>query len=165
MFYLFKMKEKVIIDKENPFSDVSTVLIRELTKELAERYEYMYDGSGAFQPKDVSVEKATFMVVWFDGKPIGCGAVRPLFENEIVEIKRMFVKPEFRKKGIARLLLTKLESVVAELGYKKIWLETGDRQPEAIRLYETAGYSRINNYGNYKENLHSNCFEKILLND
>ena len=159
------MKEKVIIKKENPFSVVSTALIRELSKELAERYEFTYDGSGAFQPEDVAVEKSVFMVVWFNGKPIGCGAVRPLFANEIVEIKRMFVKPEFRGKGIARLLLTKLESVATEMGYKKVWLETGDPQPEAIRLYENANYSRIINYGNYKENLHSNCFEKILQND
>lgn len=159
------MKEKVIIKKENPFSEVSTALIRELSKELAERYEFIYDGSGAFQPEDVAVEKAALLVVWLNGKPVGCGAVRPLFENEIVEVKRMFVKPDFRGKGIARLLLKKLELVAAEMGYKKVWLETGDRQPEAIRLYENTNYSRIINYGNYKENLHSNSFEKILQND
>ncbi len=77
----------------------------------------------------------------------------------------MFVNPDFRGKGIARLLLKKLELVAAEMGYKKVWLETGDRQPEAIRLYENTNYSRIINYGNYKENLHSNSFEKILQND
>ncbi|MBT3385687.1 MAG: GNAT family N-acetyltransferase [Prolixibacteraceae bacterium] len=159
------MKEKVIIKKENPFSEVSTVLIRELSKELAKRYEFTYDGSGGFQPEDVTVEKAAFLVVWINEEPIACGAVRPLFENEIAEIKRMFVKPEFRGNGIARLLLKKLESLAVEMGYKKIWLETGDRQPEAIRLYENTNYSRIINYGNYKENLHNNCFEKVLLND
>jgi len=150
----------VEIKAENSFSNVANELILELTKELAIRYEFTYDGSGAFQPDDVLGEKAGFFVVWHCGNPIGCGALRPLFENEIVEIKRMFVKHEYRGNGIAKLLLKKLEETAIQMGYIKIWLETGDRQPEAIQLYEKSGYSRIPDYGNYKENLHNNSLRK-----
>ena len=75
----------------------------------------------------------------------------------------MFVKHEYRGNGIAKLMLKKLEETTIQMGYNKIWLETGDRQPEAIQLYEKSGYSRITDYGNYKENLHNNSFGKVLI--
>ncbi|NOR73739.1 MAG: hypothetical protein GQ525_01135 [Draconibacterium sp.] len=59
--------------------------------------------------------------------------------------------------------MEKLEVTAIKMDYSKIWLETGDLQPEAIQLYEKSGYSRITDYGNYKENLHNNCFEKVLI--
>ena len=83
--------------------------------------------------------------------------------NEIVEVKRMFVKQEYIGKWIAKLLLEKLEVTAIQMGYSEIWLETGDLQPEAIQLYEKCGYSRITDYGEYKENLHNNSFEKVLI--
>ena len=152
----------ITIEKTDPFSETAGILIKELSAEISARYNFADDGSGAFQPEDVTGEKALFLVAHFNNQPAGCGALRPLFKNEIAEIKRMFVKPDFRGKGIAKYLLQELENKGKEMGYDKIWLETGDRQPEAIDLYKKAGYSRIPNYGIYKENLHSNCFEKLL---
>lgn len=152
----------ITIKKADPFSKIASELIKELSGEIAARYNFIDDGSGAFQPEDVTVEKAIFPLGWFNNQPVACGALRPLYKNEIAEIKRMFVKPEFRGKGIAGQLLLVLENEAEKIEYKKIWLETGDQQPEAIAMYQKAGYTPIPNYGIYKENLHSNCFEKIL---
>lgn len=165
IYIFFGMNEKVTIHQENPFSESANQLLNELTKEIAKRYDFTMDGKGAFSPDEVNNIKSGFFVARINGKPAGCGALRPLFKTEIAEVKRMFVKPEFRGKGIAKLILKKLEQFAVELGYKKIWLETGDRQPEAIKLYKNSGYSKIKNYGIDKENLHSNCFEKKLHND
>ncbi len=152
----------ITVEKTDPFSEIATELIAELSAEIAARYDFSDDGSGTFHPEDVTGGNAVFVVARFNGQPAGCGALRPLYKTEIAEIKRMFVRPGFRGKGIAGKLLSELENTAIKMGYKKIWLETGDRQPEAIRLYQKAGYNSIQNYGIYKENTHSNCFEKIL---
>ena len=162
-FIFFGMKLKAELKKENPNSEVANNLLELLTNEIARRYDFMMDGKAAFSPEEVEVENAGFFVLWVNRKPVGCGALRPLFENRIVEVKRMFVLPEYRRQGLARRITNMLETEARTFGYSKIWLETGDRQPEAIQLYEGSGYTRIENYGTYKNNLHSNCFEKILL--
>lgn len=102
------------------------------------------------------------VIVVYDGQlPVGCGALREL-SPEIMEVKRMFTLPEYRGKGIATLVLNELEKWAAELSYKKCILETGNRQPEAIRLYEKNGYKRIPNYGKYTDVYNSLCFAKEL---
>lgn len=90
-----------------------------------------------------------------------CGAFKP-FDNTSVEIKRMFTLPEYRGQGIGLLVLKELETWAKELGYTRCVLETGKKQPEAIRLYEKAGYSVIENYGQYIGVENSVCFEKCL---
>lgn len=160
---LFRIMEKEIkVLKVDPFSEDAGQLIDELTSEIARRYDFQMDGKGAFSPGEVTVDKAGFYLVYLAEEPVACGALRPLHGNEIAEVKRMYVKPGFRGRGLAKLVLETVEQAASDFGYKKIWLETGDRQPEAINLYESAGYRRIENYGIYKENLHSNCFEKMI---
>jgi putative acetyltransferase len=92
---------------------------------------------------------------------VGCGAIKE-YKADTMEVKRMFVPLEKRGQGIAAKVLIELEQWSKELNYKKCILETGLRQPEAIRLYEKSGYTRIPNYGQYKEVLSSVCFEKVL---
>jgi GNAT superfamily N-acetyltransferase len=92
---------------------------------------------------------------------VGCGALRPL-EVGIAEVKRMYVKKEMRGRGISVKILEALENFAKEFGYEKIWLETGIMQPEAIGLYEKAGYKRIISYGCYENNPLSVCYEKII---
>jgi putative acetyltransferase len=79
-----------------------------------------------------------------------------------MEIKRMFVNPELRGKGIATKVPIELENWVRELNFSKCILETGKRQPEAIRLYQKNGYEIIPNFGQYKNVGSSVCFEKII---
>ena len=92
---------------------------------------------------------------------IGCGAIKKYDENTM-EIKRMYVPVDQRGKGIATLILKALEKWTAELSYKKCILETGIKQPEAIALYQKNGYIIISNYGQYANVENSVCFEKIV---
>jgi GNAT superfamily N-acetyltransferase len=79
-----------------------------------------------------------------------------------MEIKRMYVTLEKRGKGIATLVLQELEKWSKELGFEKCILETGKKQPEAIRFYEKTNYHSIPNYGQYENAENSICFEKEL---
>jgi GNAT superfamily N-acetyltransferase len=79
-----------------------------------------------------------------------------------VELKRMYVVPEARGKGLSRMMLAALEARAREMGATRIVLETGNRQPEAVSLYETSGYTRIEGFGFYAEAPLSISFEKKL---
>jgi GNAT superfamily N-acetyltransferase len=101
------------------------------------------------------------LVAYVNKKPVGCGAFKP-FTGSSVEIKRMFVHPDYRGQGIAQQVLTELEKWAAELGYKSLVLETGRNQPEAIQLYTHTGYHMTENYGQYRGVENSVCFMKII---
>ena len=102
------------------------------------------------------------IICYVDDKAIGCGAFREYDESK-AEIKRMFVLPEYRGHGIALKILNELELWATELNYKEYILETGKKQPEAIRLYQKAGYSVISNYGQYIKVENSVCMMKTFL--
>lgn len=101
------------------------------------------------------------IVAYENNQPIGCGAFKE-FELGVAEIKRMYVKPELRGKGIAAEILSTLEQWAKEEGFKSCILETAIKQPEAIRLYEKCGYTRIPNYGQYIGVEISLCMQKEL---
>lgn len=149
----------VSVTIEDPCSDAALCLIRNLSTELGERYGD--DGAGAFSPDDVRSPDGAFAVAWLGEQPVGCGALRPL-ERGVGEVKRMFVEPGARRRGVARKILEKLGEIAGELGYTALRLETGVKQPEAIGLYESAGYRRVRCYGRYANNPLSVCFEKWL---
>ena len=77
----------------------------------------------------------------------------------------MFIHSNFRGKGLSKIILRELENWAKELGFSRLVLETGKKQPEAIGLYENAGFKKINNYGQYVDFPNSVCFEKVLSND
>jgi GNAT superfamily N-acetyltransferase len=104
------------------------------------------------------------LVAYKDELPVGCGAIKA-FDSVAMEVKRMYVLPEYRGRGIAKQLLNGLEKWAFELNYSKCVLETGIRQPEAVALYTKHGYKRIPNYGQYEGVLNSLCFEKSLIKD
>lgn len=101
------------------------------------------------------------ILVFEDETAVGCGALRH-FDSTTIEIKRMFVSPENRGKGIATLTLKALEDWARSLGYRHAILETGNKYPEAISLYTKNGYQRIPNFGQYEQVLSSRCFKKQL---
>ena len=101
------------------------------------------------------------IVAYLDEKLVGCGAIKEYSDNT-TEVKRMFVLPEIRGRGIATTILTELENWARELGYKSCILETGKKQPEAIGLYQKNSYQLIPSYGQYKNVENSVCFEKKL---
>lgn len=101
------------------------------------------------------------LVAYLNNIPCGCGAIKQ-YDTDTMEVKRMFVLPEQRGKGIAGEILAELEKWAGELNFKKCILETGKRQPEAIRLYSKSGYNVIPNYGQYENVSNSVCFEKEI---
>jgi GNAT superfamily N-acetyltransferase len=101
------------------------------------------------------------VVAYLDDRPVGCGAIKE-YDKDTMEVKRMFVRPEERGRGVATQLLDELEHWAMELKYRRCVLETGKRQPEAIRLYEKNGYLIIPNFGQYENVENSVCFEKKL---
>lgn len=103
----------------------------------------------------------TAIVVYFDNQPAGCACFKP-YDAHSVEIKRMFVDPVFRGKGLSKRMLQELERWAIEKGYTNSVLETGDQQPEAIALYTAQGYEQIPNYEPYIAMPASICFGKVL---
>ena len=102
------------------------------------------------------------VVYYEENEPIGCGAFKQ-WEPTIAEIKRMFVKPEHRSKGIASVILNELENWAIEIGFTACVLETGKKQPEAIRLYTKNNYAIIPNFGQYENVENSVCMKKELI--
>lgn len=147
------------IRAEDPHSDRAKILIKALSADLGARYGD--DGAGAFSPDDVMVARSIFLVALLDDKPAGCGALRP-YGEDTAEIKRIYVAPDARRKGIAGKLLSALEAHAHEYAYKRVILETGTRQPEAMALYERANYQRMACYGEYADDPLSVCYEKML---
>jgi len=133
-------------------------LVKLLDADLAEK-----DGKEhAYYSQFNKIDRIRHVVLAFENnKPVGCGAIKE-FGPGTIEVKRMFVLPEYRKKGVASGILSELETWAQELSFGKCILETGKRQPEAIGLYKKNGYLQIPNYGQYAGMENSLCFEKEL---
>ena len=101
------------------------------------------------------------IVAYFNDEAVGCGAMKQ-YDDDTMEVKRMFVKPISRGNGIATIVLKEVENWAKELNFSKCILETGIKQPEAIALYQKNNYTQIPNYGQYETVESSVCFEKTL---
>jgi len=134
-------------------------LVKLLDKELQIR-----DGAEhTFYAQYNKIDKIKNVVVAYeDDVAVGCGAIKE-YESNTMEVKRMFVKDEYRSKGIATKILIELELWAGALGYNKCILETGLKQPEAIHLYKKNNYSVIPNYGQYVGVDNSVCMEKVFI--
>lgn len=140
-------------------------LIAALQQEYVRRY-----GSDDATPIEVSefvAPRGAFVVGYLDGTAIACGGWRahdpgPEFAEGDAEIKRMYVVPAARGRGLSRVLLAELERQAAAAGRRRLVLETGIRLPEAIGLYVSSGYSDIPRFGMYRGDPHSRCFGKLL---
>jgi putative acetyltransferase len=112
-------------------------------------------------PKPTANDITVFFIAFDGSVAVGCGGLRQL-DPVHGEIKRMYVVPERRGTGISVAMLAVLENEARGRGWQRLVLETGDRQPDAIRLYEREGYTRIPNFGYYAESELSLCYEKAL---
>jgi putative acetyltransferase len=143
----------------DPSEPGAVALIAALDADLMDRYPglHIYGiASAGFRAAG-----GLFLIGRIDGRSAACGALRPLPDGA-VELKRMFVRPEFRHRGLAGAMLATLEKAAVERGYSTIRLETGEGQPEAIALYRRAGYRPIPCYGDYASDPACRCFEKSL---
>ncbi len=121
------------------------LLVKKLDKDLQDRYgalQTFYNRFNAIQ------NLPTVVVAYYDEQPVGCGCFKK-FDDESVEIKRMYVSNEQRGKGIGTAILSELEKWAVELKVGSMVLETGNNQPEAVHLYGKLGYAVIPNYGQY----------------
>lgn len=131
-------------------------LISLLDSELWERYP---DLQGDYEDKNVMISPFMAILVYVDDQAVSCGALRPV-DNDVFELKRMFTCKDHRGKGYSRRVLHELERWAVEKGCRRIILETGIKQHEAISFYEKEKYTRIENYGEYKGNENSICMAK-----
>jgi putative acetyltransferase len=127
----------------------SRVLIAALNAELSGTYPEAGATHFGLDPRDVSGGRGAFLVVYRDGAPVGCGAVR-LLDAETGELKRMYVSPDMRGTGLGHRLVAALEAEARALGARRLVLETGVRQAAALALYRATGFHPIPLYGEYR---------------
>jgi putative acetyltransferase len=151
----------ITIEPEDPRSAEAQALLSAFIEEVRKRYDEPPADVGYFDPQLVSVPRSIFLVVRSDGKAVGCGALVPMEEN-VAEIKRMFVLPDERRHGIAKRVLEELERFANEFDYSAIRLETGVKQPESIALYGKDGFYRIPNFPPFVNDATAVCFEKRI---
>ena len=123
--------------------------------EMTARY-----GGGSASPvaaEQFSGEHGTFLVARLENLDVGCGGLRLLREG-VGEVKRMYVEPAARGRGVARALLRGLLDHARAAGLGRVQLETGELQPEAVALYESEGFEPIEPYGHYRDDPRSLCF-------
>ncbi|HEV3389308.1 MAG TPA: GNAT family N-acetyltransferase [Solirubrobacteraceae bacterium] len=157
-------------------SPVARRLIAELNAELSRDYPPA-QRFHSLAAEEVAEGAGAFLVLWLDGAPAGCGAVRILSPEgpppvriqsdgipaeAVAELKRMYVVPTARGRGLSRLVLRELEARAAALGASRLVLETGDKALAALGLYESAGYARLPCFGAYAASPTSICLEKRL---
>lgn len=134
-------------------------LVRQLDIYLAEK-----DGDEhSFYDQFNKIDAINNVIVLYDNdSAVACGAIKK-YDDDTVEVKRMFTKLEARGKGFAGIIIDELEKWAFELSYNKCILETGVRQKEAIQFYDKSNYKVIPNYGQYIGVENSICFQKELI--
>ncbi|MGW4463262.1 GNAT family N-acetyltransferase [Micromonospora sp. NBC_01796] len=113
-----------------------------------------YGGSGdetPVEPAEFESPSGAFLVAYRGGEPVGCGGWRSHGDaGDTAELKRMYTTPAARGRGVARAVLSAVERSAREYGRKRLILECGDQQPEAISMYQSCGYVQIENFGYYR---------------
>ncbi|MFI5178577.1 MAG: GNAT family N-acetyltransferase [Vicinamibacterales bacterium] len=149
----------VAITEERPDAADAMALIGELEAELEPLYASQ--SRHGYSVEKLLKEGVRFFVIRDDGAAAGCGGVQ-LFGSEYGEVKRMYVRPAFRGRGLAKLLLDHLADYARQRGIGVLRLETGIYQHAAIALYEREGFRRIPPFGPYWNDAVSRCYEKRL---
>jgi GNAT superfamily N-acetyltransferase len=145
-----------------PDAPAALALMRELVRDLLARYGDD-EWQGDVVPEGCTPPDGAFVVVRAEGRPVACGGLRA-FGPGVAELKRMYVSPAARGRGVARVLLAHLEGLARARGYRAMRLEAGTRQPEALRLYEAAGYRAVTpGWGEWADDPLSVFLEKSLV--
>lgn len=130
-----------------PYDDpVARLLVDRVQGEYVTRYGGP-DGA-VVDPAEFAPPRGLFLVAEVDGVPAACGAWRT-HEPGVAEVKRVYVEPSFRRRGLARLVMAVIEADAAAAGCRAVVLNTGRRQPEALALYAALGYGPVPGYGMY----------------
>jgi GNAT superfamily N-acetyltransferase len=125
---------------------VSLELQRAYFADIASRYPgWSPDLIPSADPAEVAAPMGAWVVVYLEGRPVGCGGVKRL-DGRSAELKRIYLAGAARGRGLGARLLQELEQSARALGYERLRLDTGDRQPEALALFHSAGYEQIADY-------------------
>ena len=151
--------ENINIQHESFAAEGAQYLIGMLDHDLMTRYPGQR--VNVTKSSEFEHDKSLFLVARSDGVPVACGGLVYIDENTC-EIRRMFTEPSSRGRGMAKMILQKLEEGAKEHGFHLIQLETGRHQPEAIILYEHSGYSRVPCFRQFEGSPHSHCYEKRI---
>jgi GNAT superfamily N-acetyltransferase len=139
--------------------------VQQLTAAQQTEIRARYDGAGEpGTPPSAADVSVVLLARDDDGTPVGCGALRALGDGT-AEVKRMFVVPAARGRGVSKAVLSGLEAAARQRGWTTLRLETGPRQPEAVGLYTRAGYRPIGAFGAYAgapDASYSLFFERVL---
>ena len=138
---------------------VAAPLLADLEADLCRRYDDPHGAGAPLDPAAFARPHGTFLVAELDGRPVACGGLRTRAPG-VGEVKRMWVDPSARGRGLARALLAGLEEAAAQLGMTRLLLETGLAQPEAVALYASAGWERTEPYGEWRDSPLSVCFSR-----
>jgi putative acetyltransferase len=149
------------IDPEPFDSRDAQRLIAALDAGLAELYPPEQRFGPNLKAQHLESGRGTFLVARDDGRAVGCGAIR-LLDATTAEVKRMYVEPDERGRGVARAVLASLEAAARQLGARRLVLETGTHSPDALALYDRGGFTQIDCWGEYATSPTSVCMEKIL---
>jgi GNAT superfamily N-acetyltransferase len=148
-----------LITREQPDSAAAVALITELEAHLSPLYPS--ESRHGLSVDRLLAEGVAFFLTRYDATPAGCGGIK-LFGTAYGEVKRMYVRPQFRGLGLGALMLEHLAGYARDHGVAILRLETGIHQRAAIALYERAGFRRIPPFGAYKEDPLSRCYEKRI---
>lgn len=138
---------------------LSAVLIDELQQEIKVRYGS--PDQTPVEPSQFAPPDGAFLVAVVDGTPVACAGLRRS-DDVSGELKRMYVRADHRGRGYARLVMKAIEDRARDIGYTRLLLETGTAQPEAMALYESAGYERTTGFGHYQCAPDSRSYVKSL---
>ena len=152
-------RRNLVVERASPRLAAACELLAELDEYLNRLYaadrNYLLDVEALCAPE------VAFFIAHCDGETAACGALRRI-DDASAEIKRMYVRPRFRGQGVGRALLLALESHARATGVRRLVLETGVDQPEALALYERHQFVRRACYGEYRDDPTSVFFEKHL---
>lgn len=143
-----------------------STVVQEMVETVQQEYVVRYGSrdDAVVDPDDFEPPLGLLLIARADGVPVAMGGFRDLTsEGEgIAEIKRMYVPTEHRRKGYSRRILNAIEDAARAAGYARVWLNTGDQQPEAIALYESSGYEAIGGFGHYADEAGAKFYAKRL---
>src|SRR5919108_6315853 len=159
MPYAAGVPAPLVIAPEPLASPDVQALIARLDAEITERYPNPEDNFFELAEEQVDGRRGVLLVARADGHTVGCGALRRL-DPTTGEIKRMYVAPSARGGGVGARILAELERHARALGMRRLLLETGERQVEAVRLYQRAGFTRVPCFGEYADAPLSLCMGK-----
>lgn len=168
---------QILIEQADPLGPAAGQLAQEMVAEIPPRYGEVLDTAAA-EERTAAVlaanaafldERSVFLLAVAEGQAIGCGGIQPTTVEDdketgalTGEVKRMYVVQAWRRRGVGAAILAALEMRARVLGYRRLMLETGNRQPEAVALYTAGGWMAVAPFGRYVGDPTSVCFEKRL---